>query len=134
MFPDLGQLCHKPELKVCGRYCADVGGHGEWLWDMVWIRLRNGDWDHMVDIPLILESEWSVIPWQRDMDFQKLLAGRARHRVMVFQNELPERIDAIVARWVEWVRNYALTQPGDRYLFIGFDHADQKFHPSLFVA
>lgn len=69
---------------VCGRGCNNYGG-GEWLYDLVWLQREDGQRNQIRDVPLILESEWHLnFDWILE-DFQKLLVGRARHHVMIFQ-------------------------------------------------
>src|SRR3954453_2659119 len=103
----LGHLVHKKEYCVCGKECKHYG-HGEWLYDLVWLQNSNG---FVVDAPLILESRWLIGYKNISEDFEKLLLGRARHRVMVFQQKEAE---GIFNRLLEEVRNFALTQDGDR--------------------
>jgi hypothetical protein len=50
--------------------------------DLVWLPQSSGG---VVDVPLILESEWGVKSKDIREDFEKLLLGRAQHRAMVFQ-------------------------------------------------
>jgi hypothetical protein len=123
----LGQLGYSKQYHVCGRGCRDYG-QGEWLYDLVW--LKNVD-NFIVDVPLILESEWSHRYTDISEDFGKLLVGRAQHRVMIFQQN---NVDAIFRRLTEEVRNFSLTQVGDRYLFLGLNWPGGTFKYEVFVA
>jgi hypothetical protein len=51
-------------------------------------------------------------------DFQKLLLGRAKHRVLIFYSgNVEDRFNQLA----EHVRRFARTQAGDRYLLLGLD-------------
>jgi hypothetical protein len=113
---------------VCGGGAEQHGGQCEWLYDLVWLKNSNG---FITDVPLILESEWSTNYKLISDDFEKLLVGRAQHRVMVFQQR---HVEDIFGRLAEEVRNFGPTQAGDRYLFLGWDWTDRVFKSELFVA
>ena len=57
-----------------------LGRRSEWLYDLTW--LDFADDGELVDLPLILESEWDRSGLQ--LDFNKLLVSRAEHRIMVW--------------------------------------------------
>src|SRR4051812_20281726 len=76
----LGHLGHKRGYHICGGGCAQYG-EGGWLYDLVWLQNWN---KFVIDVPLILECEWLTRYIDISQDFEKLLVGRARHRVMVF--------------------------------------------------
>src|SRR5215204_4685856 len=78
----LGECGRQLGYYVCGGGAEQHGGQCEWLYDLVWLKNNNG---FIVDVPLILESEWSTSYKHISEDFEKLLVGRAQHRVMVFQ-------------------------------------------------
>jgi hypothetical protein len=109
--------------------CA-TGHNGEWLYDLVWLNRQGGTKSPITDIPLILESEWG----RRSLilgDFEKLLVGRARHRVMVFQESSNENVAAITKTLVESAVSCLLTQSADRYLFLGLNYRDYVFLPEV---
>lgn len=64
---------------------------GEWLYDMVWYRdvkgfkedLNLGISRALENVVLVLESEWSMSPWQVQYDFEKLLVAKALFKVLV---------------------------------------------------
>jgi hypothetical protein len=124
LFKELGRLGESKGFSVC---CS---GHGEpeWLYDLVWLKREEGV---IIDVPLILESEWSgrskII-----RDFEKLLLGRARHRVMVFQHATSKGLQRILASLKMEVRKFNRTQSGDRYLFVTW--AAPNLTDELFVA
>jgi hypothetical protein len=46
----------------------------------------------VIDVPMILESEWNLKVDEVEADFSKLLLGRADRRVMVFQQRDATRV------------------------------------------
>jgi hypothetical protein len=107
------------QFYVCASGCEGPN-QGEWLYDMVW--LQNDD-PHVVAVPLVLESEWSVKLKDIMEDFQKLLLARAEHRVMIFQQETTQQVYQVVEKFEAQVSAFRGTQPRDRYLLLGFDWA-----------
>jgi len=127
---DLARLGHERDFYVCGNGCSDYG-QGEWLYDLVWLQNEG---EHISDVPLVLESEWSPNFRSISDDFMKLLLSRAEHRVMVFQQQTAAEVKNVVERLISQIQNFRPTQKGDRYLFLGFDWAGAKrFNPELFV-
>ena len=103
---------------VCGSKCEDYG-RGEWLYDLVWLKVGNGT-KVITDVSLIFESEWSTNQTYIDNDFQKLLLGRAQHRMMVFEQK--HDVGPVFERLKDQVRNFARSQSGDRYLLLGWQY------------
>jgi hypothetical protein len=126
LLSEIGRIGHSLGFYVCG---CEQYGQGEWLYDHVWLKLENGKSGRILDVPLILESEWGN---RRDIDedFQKLLLGRSQHRVMIFQQRNVERL---YPELIAQAQMFAGKQSGDRYLFLGLDWADKTFKPRLFV-
>ena len=56
---------------------------GGWLYDLIWY--QNDEAGQLITLPLILESEWHRSYERIKFDFEKLLAGRAKYKVMIFQ-------------------------------------------------
>ncbi len=138
----LARLGHEEKFKVCankknvGRgfeqirqfVAGETPEHGEWLYDILWYHQKQVDPKYMLDVPLVLESEWrNHVAYE--YDFQKLLLARSTYKVMIFQ---------CGNRVIEWskeqIRHFRGTQ-GDRYLFCSWqgEHKD-KFYFELFVA
>jgi hypothetical protein len=129
----LANVGHEQHFYVCGKGSA-LFGQGEWVYDLVWLKLENETHGDLLDAPLILESEWSVNLKDVEEDFYKLLIGRARHRVMVFQQKNADVLKSISTRLRDIVLKFEGTKEGDRYLFIGLSWAEQKFKAESFVA
>ena len=104
--------------------------NGEWLFDMTWRRLQ--DHDHaLLDLELIAESEWK--PEGVQEDFQKLLAGRARHRLMIYSQKTKTLARTAPDRLIAEIQNFRLTQPADRYLFAVWHNEGAKFEFRVYV-
>ncbi|HEV2547394.1 MAG TPA: hypothetical protein VGU20_08655 [Stellaceae bacterium] len=128
----ISEVGHKRGYYVCCSSCPTYG-EGEWLYDMVWLKHAQDAPGYMTEVPLILEPEWNGDLSAIDDDFMKLLLGRAQHRVMVFQHRDRQNLERITRHLVEQIRAFEPTQRGDRYLFLGWDGANKKFRPELFV-
>lgn len=127
----LASLGHSKKLHVSGDYCSEYG-QGEWLYDQVWLD-RDHETNAIIDVPLILESEWASRPKKINDDFQKLLLGRAQHRIMIFQNnDVPHVFETLKNQ----IRFCKRTQPGDRYLLLGWQYAKdhKEWKIELYVA
>jgi hypothetical protein len=67
----------------------DIAHHGEWLYDVTWIKYQdnyeNGDPDpnsNLIEIPFAAECEWNDAEHVKE-DFEKLLQARAGIRLMI---------------------------------------------------
>ncbi len=130
LFP-IGELGKRLGHYVCAPQCRELEiGQGGWLYDLVWLRKSGGD---LIGLPLVLESEWGTHDEAIDYDFQKLLVARAEHRVMICQGQGSDP-DRHFKRFTEQVGHCALTQPGDRYLFLCYHWKDHEFKHRVFVA
>ncbi len=126
----LGKLGKENGFYVCGTDCKQYG-QGEWLYDLVWLIISDS---YLVDVPLILECEWSTNLEDISEDFLKLLVGRAQHRVMIFQKKTLDEVKETISKLESHVIRFKGTQRGDRYLFIGFDWVTtHQFSFKLFV-
>ena len=88
----IGDLGRERGYHICASGRAAPGGQGEWLYDFVWLSIEG---QSIVDVPLVLESEWAIDLKNIDGDFSKLLLARADHRVMIFRST-PESVTAPV--------------------------------------
>lgn len=120
---DLTRLGRSYGFKVRGAKPAQDDFETGWLWDLTWVDIRDWhrpDWadGKLVELPLVLESEWNVrfedeILW----DFQKLLVARAHLRVMIFQQSTTQAADNSLERMRAAIKTFSATRSGDRYLF-----------------
>ncbi len=125
----LARAAKDRQLYVCASGCEGAD-QGEWLYDMVW--LQNNE-PHVVEVALILESEWALRVRDILEDFQKLLVARAEHRVMIFQQETSQRVGDVAAHLDAQISAFRGTQPGDRYLLLGLDWSTGQFTRKLVV-
>jgi hypothetical protein len=92
---------------------CDFSRNGEWLFDMTWLVLDNDGF--ILDVPLILESEW--LPSDEiGNDFQKLMVGRAGLRVMIFSVPGGQKATTEFENLRKAVGLFSAGQPSDRYL------------------
>jgi hypothetical protein len=76
----------------CAHGWAASVGQGEWLYDSIWLDIKG---PYLVEVPLVLESEWGLDGKAIEDDFLKLLLARAAHRVMVFQQRNADDVQAM---------------------------------------
>jgi hypothetical protein len=96
---------------------------------MVWY--TNGK-AGLEDIDLVLECEWSRHFSGIRFDFEKLLAARARHRVMIFscaETKIGDNFDQLI----EIINRSKLSRQGDRYLMLGVGTKDDEIYPRRFT-
>jgi hypothetical protein len=110
----LGELGRQHEFDVCTSGWGLRDGHcwGEWLYDLSWVEMKDG---HVIDVPMILESEWDLKRDEVEADFGKLLLGRADRRVMVFQQGDATQVKEIVAYLKACVLSFRRSVTGDRH-------------------
>jgi hypothetical protein len=119
----IGRLGKEHGYYICANGCAEPDTQGEWLYDLVWLSI-NGQL--IVDVPLVLESEWATDRKNILEDFGKLLLARADHRVMIFQQKNPLEVGRVYDLLSEQISAFSRSQPGDRYLLAGFNWTPDK--------
>jgi len=95
-----------------------------WLYDILW-------WEEnqygATDIPLVCESDWGNIESVK-YDFQKLLLARSKYRIMIFE------CGRVAIQWCKsQIKQFKLTQSGDRYLFCSWEGNNAGFYFELYV-
>jgi len=90
----------------------------EWLYDMTWSESYDNKGQDFKTIHLILESEWNRNFLEIKYDFYKLLQGRAKHRVFLFQSSDVERI---MNDLEEIIEKSIIAEKSDRYLLAGWN-------------
>lgn len=104
---------------------GDTPEHNEWLYDILWWHQKHQS--YMLDVPLVLESEWGDHV-AYEYDFQKLLLARSKYKVMIFE------CGNHVIEWSkEQIRHFSGTK-GDRYLFCSWLGHRRGFYFEPFVA
>lgn len=103
--------------KICAAGVADKFDP-EWLYDLLWYRGENGKLD---ETPLIMESEWKTSLSDIIYDFEKLLVGKSRYKLMIYQAKNSIEIKNINNVLVDEIHNYKYAFPGERYLLVGLN-------------
>lgn len=85
VFSKLCEVAHSFNYLAGARGRPACCDWGEWLYDAVWYKYNNDQHDHLVEVPLVAESEWSHDFTSVRDDFHKLLLARAGIRLMVYQ-------------------------------------------------
>jgi hypothetical protein len=117
VFYDLGK---KLGFCVAASGCPGSDG-GEWKYDLTWY--EEDQQGYTTRIPLILETELKPQGKIVDLDFVKLVAGRADVRVWLSCAANRDAIKTHIERCEEQARRFAGSVPGDTYVFIIFDWA-----------
>lgn len=125
---EIGRLGHQKEYEVAAGKC-DIG-FSEWLFDLVWY--QEDEEGRLIRVPLIVESEWSMVYRDIKYDFEKLLVGNAERRLMICQAP-SERIEELFSKLKEAIiafkENY-----GDRFLIAIYDcQTEDRFHYRTFT-
>ena len=103
-----------------------AGSRGEWLYDLVWRRLDANR--NLIGMPLAVEIEVSDSRlWGIRYDFNKLLQAQADHKLMVFQVQTQEEVEAVFERLQESIDVYPHGIPC-RYLLCGWSTQQNAFH------
>ena len=102
---------------------GDFSHHGEWLFDVTWVKLDEER--YITSVPLVAESEWS--PGEVEDDFEKLLLARSDHRLFVFWAPDEVRAKTRLAELEEFVRRFRPSCVGDRYLFACWTDTEEAF-------
>jgi hypothetical protein len=95
----------------------------EWLYDLTWYRGNGG----LLRLPLIMESEWKRDYENIRWDFEKLLVGRARFKVMVFQARDALLAEEHLARLKAAIEKYQGSKGGESYLLACLNEDKRKF-------
>jgi len=103
---------------------------GAWLYDVSWYR-TNGyghaeGYQVLVEVSLVLESEWSRHWADIRYDFEKLLQAKAGIKVMVFE-QCDETVEVISEKLVASIRAFGRHDPDECYVLAGFNHDPRGF-------
>ena len=97
--------------------CPDANqSTGAWLYDLCWYRNKN---DELVEVPMVLESEWSRHWKDIRFDFEKLLQAKASIKVMIFE-EGETSLEKIWEHLLSSIRAFGNPEEGECYLLAGF--------------
>lgn len=127
------KLC---ELGEDDGYIACTSGHGErffgeWLYDLIWY--ADDAEGRIIELKLILESEWQAGFDHIWYDFEKLLVAKCEHKLMVFQCNQKNR-EKFVGKMIEAIDAFYPSVPNERYLFICWNKDSMEFEFDLKVS
>lgn len=130
---NLCELGKSLNFHVSASGCA--ADDGEWLYDMVWSNMKDGQFTHQA---MVLECEWRMgVSVARsadvDSDFQKLVQARADVRVWICTVHNSE----IAARHIEnckkEIEEFSGTMSDDHYLFVILIGSNDSFAIEAFL-
>ncbi|WP_153796431.1 hypothetical protein [Foetidibacter luteolus] len=85
----LGNLGKSRGFKICAA-CKDEDFETEWLYDLIWYKENLKG--NLIEVPLAVESEWSM-GWKHiKFDFEKLLVANATLKLMIccsYEKDIP---------------------------------------------
>jgi hypothetical protein len=100
--------------------CGIEGCHwGEWLFDLCWYSVHPDGYS-LRRLELAVELEWSQSQYDRQIDFEKLLATRAESRWFVFEGSSASAVQRSMDKLSLLAEQYGAAA-GDRYLLVGLD-------------
>lgn len=123
VFKALSLLGEELGYTICSS-ASDGEYEGGWLYDLIWY--RNNEAGQLLEVPLILESEWHRSYERIKYDFEKLLAGRAKYKIIVFQAKRDKK-DEYLQKLQMGVKAFQGGGGNETYLLACFDETKWKF-------
>ncbi|MGO9587919.1 MAG: hypothetical protein ACLP2Y_17200 [Limisphaerales bacterium] len=112
------------QLGFAVRGFPEYFGDKEWLYDLCWYSGAPDKNKKLLDVPLVLESEWNQ--YGIIYDFEKLLIAKSKFKVMVFQANGQTAID-FFKELEQGIRTYQGGTPGEIYLLACFNGVNRGF-------
>ena len=103
---------------------------GEWLFDLAWFRNTQVYPHHILELGLVLESEWLRDHYEIKYDFEKLLVAKAPLKVMIFQdngNEDDKTLPELWAMLEAGIRSFQTGSEGEKYILAAFREFPHEF-------
>lgn len=100
----------RPKRNCCGR-CKEA--YGEWLFDLVWYKENHNR--QLIELRLVLESEWSHNKYDIKYDFEKLLIAKCDSKVML--TESPDAKQVVQ----EGIKSFSVNCSSEQYLLANHD-------------
>ena len=116
-----GLAYEKYNYWVCSKPNAYDDTINEWLYGMTWYESFDDKGHDLKTIHLILESEWKWDFGELKYDFNKLLQGRARHRVFIYQSI---DIEDTMSKLESLIEKSTISEKDDRYILAGWNDED----------
>ena len=118
----IGTLGQKLGYAVCG---LREHFQSAWLFDLSWYSASSPD-GKLLDVPLVLESEWDKSYKFIRFDFEKLLIAKSKFKVMIFQASGQTIIDYF-KELEQGIRTYQGGSLGEIYLLACFNEEKWEF-------
>jgi hypothetical protein len=96
----------------------------EWLFDLVWY--RNDPPEHLREIGLIVESEWSFNSTHIKFDFEKLLIAKSLLKVMIFQ-DFRDNSAELYSLLETGIRSFKTEPANEKYILACYQNARDVF-------
>lgn len=117
----IGELGQKLDYEVCGLKPPFLEG---WLYDLCWYsEARDGK---LLDVPLVLESEWLTKYEKIKYDFEKLLIAKSKFKIMVFQAS-GQTIADYYEKLEQGIHAYQGGSSGEIYLLACYNEDNDEF-------
>jgi hypothetical protein len=123
IFKSLADLGVKLKYEICSS-SSDGEFDGGWLYDVIWY--ENDANGQLKSVPLIVESEWHRRYDQIKYDFEKLLVGRAKYKVMIFQASGEQMLEYF-KKMKSGIEAFQSASAGEIYLLACFDETRWVF-------
>lgn len=95
-----------------------------WLFDLCWY--SNASDNRLLNLTLVLESEWSVAYEDIKFDFEKLLIAKAKFKVFVFQAK-SSNVVSYLNELEKGIHIYQGGSAGEIYLLACYDYMTDEF-------
>lgn len=100
--------------------------HNEWLYDLIWFKEEGEGIDkRMVEVPLIMESEWNLKFDEIKYDFEKLLLGNSPVKLMICQSKSPKDL---FPYFEDAISKYRLQRTNETYIIAILKIPDEIFN------
>jgi hypothetical protein len=117
----IGTLGQKLGYAVCG---LREHFQSAWLFDLCWY--SSAPDGKLLDMPLVLESEWDVKYAGLKYDFEKLLIAKSKFKVLVFQAS-GQTVTDYYKEFEQGIRTYQGGSVGEVYLLACYDDDKGEF-------
>jgi hypothetical protein len=123
-------LRNKVEVWTSG---CEGATYREWLFDLVFVECE-GSWEDQIvkSLPLIAEIEWSMDWREVVLDFNKLVVGNAKFKLMVFEAREKQEIECRFNSLKKCATAFRDRKNGTKFLLALYCFEDKKFHFNSF--
>jgi hypothetical protein len=118
---EIGALGKELDYEICG---LREHFQPEWLFDLCWYSCAPDG--KLLEMPLVLESEWDAKYEGIKYDFEKLLIAKSTFKVLVFQATGQTATDYF-NKFEQGIRTFQGGSSGEVYLLACFNEDEWKF-------